>query len=158
MTDPLTIFASVLAISGAAIRSLKALFDLVDGIKGAPEEIKSISKDARSLYTTISSLNATLEDAKTKEVLIDDDAMLEMIKNLTSPLSNCETVLAELVLKMQKPLKVSSDNRGDRMSTMRVRWALFIKGEARSLQFRLEAAKSTLNTALNGISVYGVFP
>lgn len=158
MADPLSIFASVLAIAGAAIQSSKALFELVDDIREGPEEIRSISRDAHSFYSVVFSLNTTLGDAKIREIISGDDAMLEMIGNLTSPLSNCEAVLAKLMIKMQKQLRLGSDGRDNRMRLTNVKWGLFTKSEVRGLQLRLEAAKSTLNSALNGISMYGGLP
>ena len=158
MADPLSIIASVVAITAAAIRSSKTLFELVDDIKGGPEEIKSISRDTHSFYSIIFSLNATLEDTSIRDAVSGDDAMLEMIGNLTRPLSNCEAVLVELMVKIQKQLKLGSDGRGNRMSATNVEWGLFTKSEIRGLQLRLEAAKSTLNSALNGISMYGALP
>lgn len=158
MADPLGIIASVVAIATAAIRSSKALFELVDGIKRGPEEIKSISRDAHSFHSIVFSLNATLEDPSFTDVISGDDSMLEKVGNLARPLSDCEAVLSELMVKMQKQLKHGSDNSGDRMSFTNVKWCLFIKSEVRVLQLRLEAAKSTLNSALNGISMSGALP
>ena len=154
MADPLSIFASVLALASAAVQSSKAIFELVDDIREGPEEIRSISRDAHSFYSVVFSLNAALGDARIRETISGDDAMLQMISNLTSPLSNCEAVLARLMIKMQKQLKLGSDGRGDRMRLTSVKWGLFTKSEVRGLQQRLEAAKSTLNGALNGISMY----
>lgn len=157
MPDPATIIATVIPIAGAAIQSSKALFELVDDLRGGPEEIQSISTDAHSFYSIINSLKALLEDASIGEVIGGDDNMLNMIRNLTNPLSNCEAVLAKLTIKIQKHSRLDSDSRGDRMS-VRVRWCLLTKKEVRDLQLRLGAAKSTLNSALNVISVYAVLP
>lgn len=153
MADPLSIFASVLAIASTVIQSSKALFELVDDIREGPEEIRSISRDAHSFYSVVFSLNTTLGDARIREIISDDDALLDMISNLKSPLSNCEAVLAKLMIKMQT-LRLGPESRGDRMRLASVKWGLFSKSEVRGLQLRLEAAKSTLNSVLNGISVY----
>lgn len=153
MADPLSILGSVLTISAAAIQSSKVLFELVDDVKSAPKVIKLISTDARTLNSIILSLDNTLKDARIKEVLVSDVALLEMMANLSSPLSDCGEILAELVAKIQRSLELSSDSKGDRMTITRVKWGLFTKREAKILQTRLDASKITLIVALNGFSV-----
>lgn len=155
MADPLSVIGGVLTIAGAAIQASRTLFELVDDIREAPEEIRSISRDAHSFYSVVFSLNTTLRDIRIRDIISDDHAMLVMIDNLKCPLSNCEALLAQLMIKMQT-LKLGSEGRGDRMRLTYVKWGLFSKSEVRGLQLRLEAAKSTLNSVLNGISVYGV--
>ena len=157
MADPLSIVASVLAIATAAVQSSKALFELVDDIRGGHEEIKSISKDAHSFHSIIHSFSITLKNASIREIISDDDGMLEMIKDLESPLFNCEEALSELMVKLQKRLKLDTDRRGLSRSIVNVKWGLFTKSEVRRLQLRLEAAKSTLNSAMSAISVYRVY-
>lgn len=60
--------------------------------------------------------------------------------------------------KMQKQLKLDSNSRGDWKSVRNVKWGLFTKREVREVQIHLQTAKSTLNSGLNGISMYGVLP
>lgn len=155
MADPLSIIGGILTIAGAAIQASRTLFELVDDIRECPEEIRSISRDAHSFYSVVFSLNTTLADARIREIISNDHAMLDMIGNLKSPLSNCEAILAKLMIKMRAS-RLGSEGIADRMRLTNVKWGLFTKSEVRGLQLRLEAAKSTLNSVLNGISVYGV--
>lgn len=153
MGEPLSIFAGVLAIATAAIQSSVFLIEIANGIKSSSKEIQAISRDAQSIYSTISSLEATLKNGKIKAGTMDDDAILEIIKSLTAPLSNCKMVLEELVVKIRKLFKLTTKDVGDRTGVMNLKWALYKKNEIRDVQLRLEAAKSTLNTALSGFSV-----
>lgn len=155
MADPLSVIGGILTIAGAAIQVSKTLFELVDDIRECPEEIRSISRDTHSFYSVVFSLNITLGDNRIREIISSDYAMLDMISNLKGPLSNCEAILAKLMIKI-RTLKLSSEGRGDWIRLTNVKWGLFSKSEVRGLQLRLEAAKSTLNSVLNGISVYGV--
>ena len=153
MAERFSIFASVLAITSAAIKSSINLFEIANGIKTGSKEIEAISRDAKSIYCTISSLHATLRNGKIRAGNFEDDAMLEMIKSLAPPLSNCETVLADLVFKMQKLLKLNTKDVGDWTGVTSVKWVLYKKNEIKDVRLRLEAAKSTLNTAMNGVLV-----
>ena len=152
MADPLSIIASVVGTATAVVQSAKALFELVDDIKGGPQEIKSISQDARAFYAVVFSLNVALKEEKIKDVVGGDEDMVEMIRNLQSPLANCQMVLGELMVKMQKRMKPSPDGKGFQISVNNVKWALYTKSEVRDLQSRLEAAKSTLDGALGAVT------
>ena len=154
MADPISIFASVIAIATAAIQSSRAIFEITNGIKTSSREIQAISRDALAVHSTISSLHAILRKGeRSAGNARDDDAILEMARSLRVPLSNCEMVLEELVFKLQKLLKSNTRDARDWPRTTSVKWVLFVKKEVRDLQLRLEAAKSTLNTALSGVAV-----
>lgn len=151
MADPLSIVAGVIGLAAAVYQSSKTLFELVDSIKQGPDEIKAISKDVRAFYSIIISLSATLSDSDMRNVLDGDVAMLEMVKLLNEPLSNARMVLGELMVKIQPQLKPATDGNGHRISLMNVKWGLSTKTKVRDLLLRLEATKSTLNSALTAI-------
>jgi hypothetical protein len=158
MTDPLSIIAGVIGITAAAITSSKAFFELVNDIKGVPEEIRSVSRDVHAFYSIIFSLNVTLKEDDVKYVISGDEAMVEMTRNLAGPLDNCRAVLGELMVKIQKGFKPGSEGKGSRMSSINVKWTLFTKSEIRDLQLRLEATKSTLGSALDAVTTYVTLP
>lgn len=153
MAEPLSIIASVTGIATAALQSSKALLELVNDIKGSSEEINAISRDVHAFYAITYTLNTTLKEKVIIDAVGYDEAILEMIKNLSDPLSNCQAVLGELMLKIQRNLKAGSDGKGCRMN---LKWGLFTKGEVKPLQSRLEAAKATLNGALDALATYGI--
>ena len=146
--DPLSTIAGVAGISAAAMQSVKSLFDLVDSVKGATEEMRAVSRDVHAFYSIVFSLNVTLKEEDIKGVVSGDKAMVEMIGNLKKPLDNCRAVLGELMVKVQKRISV---DKGPRMNMAKVKWGLFTKKEVRDLQLRLEATKSTLHSALNAV-------
>ena len=150
--DPLSIIAGVASIATAAIQSSKALYELVDDIKGGPEEIKSISRDAQAFYSVIFSLRLALADEDVCNVIRDDTALVQMIENLQRPLSNCQVVLGQIMVKLQGRLKSRPGGKGYRMSALGLMWGLFTKGEVRELIRKLDATKATLDTALSAVT------
>lgn len=154
MTDPVSIVTGVIGIATAAIQSSKVFFELVNDIKGGPAEIRSVSRDVHAFYAIVFSLNATLKEVNVKNVITCDEAMVSMIGNLAGPLENCQVVLGELMVKIQKQFKPGLESKGFRISTRSVNWCLFTKSEIRTLQLRLEAAKSTLCSALDAVNTY----
>ena len=155
MADPFSTIAGIISIIGAVINSSKKLFELVRHIKDADEEIQAISRDVQALHTILSSLDVSLNDEDVRHVIVGDESMAKMVGNLGNPLSNCRLVLESLTAKIQKQLRPATEGR--RPLLINVKWSLFVKGEIKDLQLRLEAAKSTLGNALDAITTYVLF-
>lgn len=147
--DPLSIIASVLGISAVTAQSSKGLYEMIDGIRSAPDEIKNISRDTRAFYSILYSLEISLKDPKITALVAEDDTLTTYIANLRLPLGNCSSVLGQLMVKIQsfvKPL----DGERYRMSSNDLKW-YFGKKEVVELTARVEACKETLNTGLTAI-------
>lgn len=147
--DPLSITAGVLGISAAAAQASKSLYEMIEGIRSAPDEIKNISRDNRAFYSILYSLEIALKDPKITKVIADDDALTAYIDNLREPLANCSSVLGQLMVKIQgfiRPL----DGERYRMSSNDLKW-YFGRKEVLELTARVEACKNTLDTGLTAI-------
>ena len=77
-------------------------------------------------------------------------------QNLEYPLRNCETLLSELVAKVVFHFGQQSDGKRNGMGFANLKWSLATKHRIGDLRSRLEAAKSTLNSALSAITTYVV--
>ena len=102
MADPLSVIAGVVGIATAAIRTSKALFDLVNDSKGAPAEIISISRDVYAFASIVLSVSANLQTDILTGSYGDDGSFVEAIGNIRLPLSNCQAVLEDLIAGLQK--------------------------------------------------------
>ena len=153
MTDPCSVIAGIIGIATAAIQSSKVFFELLNDIKEGPTEIRSISRGVYAFSAIVFSLNTTLEEVNFNNVTTCDDAIVNIIGNLARPLENCQVVLRELTVKIRQ-LKTRSESKGFRMATISLKWCLFTKSEIRGLQLRLEAAKSTLCSALDAVTTH----
>ena len=152
MADPLSIIAGIVGVAIVAVQSSKALFEIVDDAMQCDEVIRSIARDARTFYAVVFSLNIALKEQNIKDGVSQDDDMVEMIKNLNSPLENCQIVLSKLMVEMQKRLKPNAGGKGVQTILNSVKWALYAKGRIRELQTRLETSKSTLDGALGAVT------
>ncbi|KAL8674291.1 MAG: hypothetical protein Q9168_001284 [Polycauliona sp. 1 TL-2023] len=147
--DPLSIIAGVLGIAAVAAQSSKALYEMIDAIRAAPNEIKTISRDTSDFYTIVYSLELSLNDPKITAIIAEDDALTTLIANLRSPIGNCSSVLGQLMTKIQsfvKPL----DGERYRMSSNDLKW-YFGRKEILELTERVEATKQTLDLGLTAI-------
>ncbi|KAL8844430.1 MAG: hypothetical protein Q9176_001340 [Flavoplaca citrina] len=147
--DPISIIAGVLGISAVTAQSSKRLYEMIDGIRSAPDEIKNISRDTRAFYSILYSLEISLKDPKITAVVAEDDGLTTLIANLRLPLGNCSSVLGQLMVKIQsfvRPL----DGERYRMSSNQFQWYLGRK-EVQELTAHVEACKGTLDTGLTAI-------
>ncbi|KAL9620189.1 MAG: hypothetical protein Q9204_008234, partial [Flavoplaca sp. TL-2023a] len=133
--DPISIIAGVLGISAVTAQSSKRLYEMIDGIRSAPDKIKKISRDTRAFYSILYSLEISLKDPKISAVVAEDDGLT--------------TLIANWMVKIQsfvRPL----DGERYRMSSNQFQWYLGRK-EVQELTARVEACKGTLDTGLTAI-------
>ena len=152
--DPLSVIAGVVSIASATCSASQALFKLVDNIKGGPEQVQAISRDAHAFYSVIFSLDLALQDRDFRSIISDDPSLVQLFENFRRPLSNCQAVLGQLMIKIEPRIKPTSDGRAFRINKLDIKWAFFAKNELKELMTRLEATKSTLDTALGSITTY----
>ena len=59
MTDPFSIIAGVVGVTAGAVKASQVLFQLVDDVRNAPQEVSAISRDAHAFYSIVYSLQMT---------------------------------------------------------------------------------------------------
>lgn len=153
MADPISIIAGVISIATVVVQSSKALSKLIDNVKETPQEIRAVARDVHAFRSIVSSLKIALEERDVKDAVSRDTALVEMIGNLSHPLTNCEEALQSLVTKIQRGFD-GSEGSTFRKSARSLKWGMFAKTEIKDVRSRLEATKSTLNTALETITMY----
>jgi hypothetical protein len=56
MADPLSSAAGVVGILGFALHGSKRLLEFIDGLRGAPKDITTLSTDLKALYEVLAAL------------------------------------------------------------------------------------------------------
>ncbi len=153
MADPLSIIASVCSIAGAAIFSYQALSDMVEGIRNAPEEITSLSRDSHSFYNTVRSLQSTLQRQDITDKIMDDPDLMAAVANMGEPLGHCSTLLGQLLVKVQAHMKPNDTGGGFKISSVDFAWYFTTKNEVKELADRPERGKVTLDAALGAVTL-----
>lgn len=153
MADPFAIVAGVISIAAVVVQSSKALSKLIDNVKEAPQEIRAVARDVHAFRSIVSSLKIALEERDVRDAVSADSTLVEIIGNLSHPLTNCEEALRSLVSRIQRAFD-GCEGSTYRKSALSLKWGMFAKTEIRDVRSRLEATKSTLNTALETITMY----
>jgi prophage DNA circulation protein len=122
--EPLNIISGAITITTAIIQSSKAVFELLNNIREASNEMKSISKDVQALYSTVSSLNTVLKENEVSNIVHGDKILVDLIQNLVGPLNNCQAVLSELEIKLKKRLELNSTSEGLPTRSSAMKWIL----------------------------------
>ncbi|KAL9601010.1 MAG: hypothetical protein Q9219_002832 [cf. Caloplaca sp. 3 TL-2023] len=147
--DPLSVIASVLGIVSVTVESSKALFELIDTVRSAPNEIQNISRDTQAFYSVIFSLEASLKEPRVATAIAEDLGLTALVENLREPLGNCTNALGQLMVKIQafiRPL----DGERKRFSGNDLKW-YWGRREIVDLAARVEATKATLNMGFTAI-------
>ena len=143
------LIASVVGVTGAALAASKALSDMIDQIRNAPEEILAISKDTHSFHDIITNVQVAITDQFIVSKLATEQQILRAVRQLEGPLKNCGTILTQMRSRIKSHLKQSGDG-GFRVSNFDMRW-IFQRKDVMDCRNRLETTKSTLNAALSSV-------
>jgi hypothetical protein len=141
--DPLTITASVVGITTAALQSVQFLVQTIDKIKEAPDTIKGVSTDLRVIQPVLQSLVRIVQDSPSEIVLS------EQIKHAVE---NCERACGTFHLQVKHWREHSTE---DKMFWID-RWKVGLFGLERIKTFRgqLSDCKGTLSVALSTAIMY----
>ena len=148
IADPFTSIGCVLGILSSLLDISQAVLEIVDDVRIATHEIRCLSRDIHAFFSLIPSLDIALREQDFRDIVESDEAILYQIHSLKESLQNCRDILTKLMVKHEKFEKI-----GNSMGFKKLRLAIFIKGEVRSLQLPLETMKSTLNSALNAVNM-----
>jgi hypothetical protein len=150
MADPFGIAAGVLGIAISTLHVARKLKELIDGIQGAPEAVKALSKDLHALQGVLEALNSLLGDSRFTEARLCAEAM----PALEPHLQNCTTTLDSIFVAIARHTKPSGDPKKSKWSGFI--WA-FREKEILTLQNRLTTYKMSLDLAISVANLYVLF-
>lgn len=153
MAEPLSLVLGALPLAIQAVQASKALLGLMADIRGAPGNIKAVSKEVHAFYNVLSALSVVLKDQDVQTAISRNITLLETVETLIKPINNCRAILGQLSVKLEKLRKSYPETHDIRSSLVGVKWSLFSKNEISKLQQTLEAEKLTISVALNVITM-----
>ncbi len=136
--DPLSIIASVVGITTAALQSVQFLSKTIDNVRDAPSAIKGISADLHAMEPVLQNLDRELQSDSSKIILSD---------HIGPAVENCDRACKTLQVQIEQWIKHSKE---DKIFWV-YRWKLGLFGQERIRTFKgqLSDCKDTLNTALS---------
>lgn len=143
------ILTRVITVGTAALQCSKALYELLDNIREAPDQIIAISRDAHAFYSVVCSLDSALLDEVINSVLEKDGNLATLVGNLEQPIRNCSKTLGQMMVKIQAHVKTSDKN--DLKFSLDLKWYFTKRGVKEGMD-RLGHDKATLDTALSALT------
>ncbi|KUJ12748.1 uncharacterized protein LY89DRAFT_687709 [Mollisia scopiformis] len=142
MADPLSITASVVGITTAALQSAQFLVKTIDNIKDAPGTIKDLSVDLRVVECVLQELNANVQYASSQII---------RSSQIGPAVENCDRACKAFQSQVERWTKHSKEDKIFWIS----RWKIGLFGPDRIKTFKgqLNDCKSTLNIALTTASL-----
>jgi hypothetical protein len=143
MVDPLSITASVVGITTAALQSVQFLVQAIEGVRGAPDIVKRVSTDLRAVQSVLESLVRTVQV---------DSSHIILSEQIKHAVENCQRACGAFRLQVEHWMQPSTQ---DKMFWLD-RWKVGLFGLERIKTFRgqLSDCKSTLNIALATTTAY----
>lgn len=141
--DPLSITASVIGITTAALQSAQFLATTIDNIRDAPGAVKDISADLRAVRPVLQDLKDALQDGSSQTTLGD---------RIRPAVENCDRACKAFQSQVDHWMKHSKE---DKIFWM-YRWKVGLFGQERIKTFKgqLGDCKSTLTVALSTATLY----
>jgi hypothetical protein len=141
--DPLSITASIVGITTAALQSVRLLAKTIDNVKDVPVTVRSVSTDLQAVQPVLQNLDKALQDGTSQIVLSDQ---------IKHAVENCNRACKDFQSQVEHWLKHSTV---DKMFWID-RWKIGLFGPERIKTFRgqLSDCKGTLSVALSTVTMY----
>ena len=145
MTDPLSITASVVAITTAAIGSVKFLHTTIGDIKDVPTALGNIRSDLQAVEPVLQELRTGLES---------EDSQVLLIGDIRGAVENCNSACSAFQRSLDYWMRHATKYKTSWAEwTDRVKVGIFEQGTINVFKGRLNDCKSTLIVALSTSSV-----
>jgi hypothetical protein len=141
--DPLSITASVLGITTAALQSAQYLVKTIDNVRDAPITIKDISVDLRAVERILQTLDRALQS---------DSSQVIVSEQIGPAVENCDRACKAFQSQIEHWMKHSKE---DKIFWV-YRWKIGLFGQERIRTFKgqLGDCKGTLNVALSTATMF----
>ena len=146
MADPLSITASVVGITTAAIESVKFLRTTIGDIKSIPTALENVKSDLQAVEPVLQRIRTELESGDSQVLLIDE---------INNAVENCKSACSKFQQSLDHWMRHATKHKAFWAEwTDRVKVGIFEQGTINVFKGRVNDCKSTLIVALSTSSVY----
>ena len=138
MADPLSITASVLGVTTAALQSVQYLVSKIDNVKSVPEAISNVKSDLQAVQPVLKQLEQSEQSGGHKTLLIDE---------IKPAVQNCGRACDAFQKQLDHWMRHSSADKTFWADRFRV--ALFGQERTQALRAQLNDCKLTITVAMS---------
>jgi len=141
--DPLSITASVVGITTAALQSAQFLVKTINNVKDVPYTIKEISIDLRAVESVLQDLNAKAQDGSLQII---------QISQIGPAVESCDRACKAFQSQIERWIKNSKEDKIFWISRWKI--GLFGPDRIKTFKVQLNDCKGTLNIALTTATLF----
>ncbi|KAK6381204.1 hypothetical protein LTR65_000962 [Meristemomyces frigidus] len=146
MADPVSV---ALKSAGTAFTICKATWDLVQGIKKAPEDIRRVAADMRGFYSILGALSHSIESQR--NALETPGAAAYHLENIASLIADAVAAFQDVQIRVQNFIAVNG--KLIEGSLEKLKWDVFEKEDVGHTRMHLSHIKLSLNIALSTLTL-----
>jgi hypothetical protein len=141
--DPLSATAAVVGLVGAILHGSKRLFEFIDGLRGAPKDIATLSTDLKAFYEVLGVLKGMQDELTRNNSLCDW---------LHTPLENCLDIFDEFTVTLHTYTQTTRDGSRKIRRWKNIAWA-FREKETQLFKNTIVTYKASLSIAVGALTL-----
>lgn len=145
--DPFSLALGVLAVVQTSAGAVKTLYDFAQTVQHAPDEIRSLTREANSLYGVLRSIDEALQEPKIAAYVCKSPGVEKDLSSLKDPLKHCQKRIGELMVSLEK----CTDREVNGSRSTNWRWP-FKKGDVNVARSELAQARDIATFAFSGLN------
>lgn len=151
MTNPISVVIEALSVATTASGLGESTFELVSGIKNAPEHILRLRNTLHRLYPILGNLQSILEEESQKKEALEVEGRLpsHLLENTTELVESCIDALQDVRKVVSR--FVQSDGQALKGTWRLLRWELLRKNDTLILQKALADRCAALGLACDSL-------
>ena len=149
--DPISAIAAVVGAVATAIDVGSTIYNMIDGITSAPDNVRRLSVELRGLHHVLGLLSGSLEAQQRKAS--HDGFPVHMVYSIKELVDNCLDVFNEISQVVQPYLQMQTEKSVLKQWSKGFKWELGKKATITSLQTSLSNNKATLELAISTLNL-----
>lgn len=138
----LEITAGVIAVASLAYQSTKSLYELIDGIVKAPNQLKVLKKDLDAVKNLLETIQTAMEGTSDEDL---SEGVKKCLQDVQPSIKGLEDACNEFSAKLSRITRHSTADRTRFDDKLKLQ---FQDKDILAFKYRIESYKSTLSIAL----------
>ena len=146
--DGISLALGILTVIQTAATAAETLYDFAKTVHDAPDEVKSLTREANSLYGVLRRINEALNEPTIVAYVRNNPDIERDLAGLEEPLRQCAKPIGELLAKLETNTEHTGD--GNQRVMKAFRWYI-VKDDVISTRSEVAQARDVVAFSLSGL-------
>lgn len=147
--DGISLALGVLTVIQTAATAAETLYDFAKTVHDAPDEVKSLTREANSLYGVLRRIDEALNEPTIVAYVRNNPNIERDLAGLEEPLRQCAKRIGELLVKLEKNTEHTGD--GNQRAMKAFRWYI-VKDDVISTRSEVAQARDVATFSFSGLN------